>query len=96
MKTIVVTIMGIMFSVFAHAERGVNEQVTIKYLNGAWGYTYEATGFIAGTVNIRFVPVTREAAQSIRALNKNSQYTCMLEDATFLSDVFFVRDISCK
>lgn len=97
MKSVIVTILGILINVSAFAnERGVNEQVSMKYYNGAWGYTYESTGFEVGNVTVKFVPVTREASATIRALNKNSVYACTLEDATLLKDVFFVRDMSCK
>ncbi len=114
MKRILVTIVGLLSINLSHAgeikpaapkERGVNEQITVQFLRDTWGYTFEMNGFYIGTAKVKLVPVTREAASTIRNLDKKLKYSCVLEDATLVNTeenesvvggTFFVRDINCN
>src|SRR4051812_12416267 len=65
-------------------EKGVNEKVAIQFLGDTWGYSYEMNGFYMGTAQVKLVPVTREAAQVLRGLNKKARYNCLLQDSTLV------------
>jgi hypothetical protein len=89
----------------APAQKGINEQVTIKYMRTNWAYTYRLGGFYVGEARVDVVPVTREAAKVLQDLNKTSTYNCVIENSTFVpqyqeSEVvggtYFVLDMNCK
>ena len=94
---------------------GKNDVVTIRHLSQVegeayedkrptWGYTYQLTGFLVGTGIVMMVPVTREASQVLGALNKESVYECIIEEATFVPTIernfviggtYYIIDLQC-
>lgn len=85
-------------------QTGINESVTIQNLGTNWGYTFQMHGFYFGTGVMNLVPVTREAAQVLQSLNKESRYNCIIENSTFIAEknqtqtiggTYFVLDINC-
>jgi len=82
--------------------KGINEAVTISAVSSStWGYTYPASGDYSGTAVNTLVPVTREAAAVLQALDKSSKYNCVIENSTFvktgnITATYFVLDMNCN
>ncbi len=86
---------------------GENVQVKIRYLpSGIWGEVFELkNGFSSGSGLIRVLPVTREAYEIVRGLDKKLTYECAILKSTleesrsngqFLGATYYVIDIDCR
>ena len=63
---------------------GYEDSITVGYVQGHWGYTYQLQGFYVGIGTVALVPVSAQAFDVISKLDKESTYKCKLIKSTFV------------